>query len=293
MKNAKVLLIGATGFTGRLVLLELLKRGFDVESLVRAGSENKFAAIAPKGAKHVIGDLDDKASLVNALKGKDALVFVASMGFGQMTDVAAACEDAGVKRGIFTSSTAIFTRLAAQSKDGREAGEKAIMASDMDWTILRPTMIFGRKGDRNIERLVKMLRKLPIVPLVGCGSALQQPIFVDDVAKAVVDAFSNNKTIKKAYNISGAQALTFKQLANEAGQALGRRILFVPIPLTILRLAARFYEKISKNPRLKEEQILRLNENKAFSHEEAARDFNFKPRPFSYGVKNLVKELTE
>lgn len=227
----KILVLGGTGFTGRQVLKQLeIQDAIEVTCLVRSSS-NAIEWSGKLPLKIVVGDLGDTVSLNAAFKNQDMLIFVASMGFGHMQNVVNSCLENNVKRAVFTSSTAIFTRLPAQSKDGRQAGEKQIMESSFDWTILRPTMIFGRKGDRNLERLVKNLKKFPLFFVPGAGQALQQPIFVDDVAKAVIQALATDKSVRKAYNISGEVPLTFNQLVISTASALGLKRAIVNLPL--------------------------------------------------------------
>jgi len=288
----KILVLGGTGFTGRQVLKQLeIQDAIEVTCLVRSSS-NAIEWSGKLPLKIVVGDLGDTASLNAAFKNQDTLIFVASMGFGHMKNVVNSCLENNVKRAVFTSSTAIFTRLPAQSKDGRQAGEKQVMESSLDWTILRPTMIFGRKGDRNLERLVKNLKKFPLFFVPGSGQALQQPIFIDDVAKAVIQALATDKSVRKAYNISGKVPLTFNQLVTSTASALGLKRAIVNLPLWPVQQAVKLYSIFAGSPKISEEQILRLNENKAFDHKEAQDDFGFTPIPFSDGINILVKELS-
>jgi nucleoside-diphosphate-sugar epimerase len=142
--------------------------------------------------------------LTSALRGVDALVNIASLGFGHAESILRSAKEAGVKRGIFISTTAIFTQLNAGSKSMRLAAEEAIQASGLDYTILRPTMIYGSPRDRNMWRLIRLLRVTPIMPIFGDGESLQQPIFVDDVAQAVL--LAPCKTTRPSARVTTSQA---------------------------------------------------------------------------------------
>ena len=291
----KILIIGATGFTGSRVLHSLShRRDVQVTCLLRNGSELKDV---PEGmtATVVRGDLADEESLKKAMAGKDGLIYVASLGFGHAETVVRAAEQAHLKKCVFTSTTAIFTKLNASSKRVRKAADEAIMSSNLNWTIVRPTMIYGRKGDRNMERLVNYLRKIPVVFVPGTGKALQQPNFVDDVASALVAAYFSSRTLHKDYNISGKDPLTFTQVVKAIGRALDKPVYVIPLPLDPCLWLLRHYEKlmnlIGRKPLLKMEQLLRLNENKVFDHTEASADFGYTPKSFEEGVEVLVKEL--
>ena len=287
----KILLVGATGFTGKQVLKQLIDiDAVEITCLVRS-LEKARGLCESKKVAYIVGDLDDPSSLDEAFKGQNTLIFVASMGFGHMPAVINACNKHDIKRGVFISSTAIFTRLPAQSIDGRQAGELVVTSSDLEWTILRPTMIFGRKGDRNMERLVRNLCRFPLFFIPGPGKALQQPIFVDDVAKAVVQAYQSKNTIRKAYNISGKYSLTFNQMIAETIQELHKTIYTINLPLSLVMTLVKIYNKIFKKALLTSEQVLRVNEDKAFDYNEAHRDFGFEPVGFRQGIANLIKEL--
>lgn len=282
----KVLVTGATGFTGSRVVPLLLQNGYRVRCLTRPTSDR--LPLSTLRVEWVTGDLSNPESLTAALRGMDALVNIASLGFGHADSILRSAKEAGVKRGIFISTTAIFTQLNAGSKSVRLAAEEAIQASGLDYTILRPTMIYGSKRDRNMWRLIRLLRVTPVMPIFGDGESLQQPIFVDDVAQAVLLALQNDITIGKSYNIAGKAPLTYNQVIETVAAALGKRVWKLHLPyMPIVRLL-QFTERMKLRLPIKAEQVLRLNENKAFSYEEAQKEFGFSPRSFEEGIRTEI-----
>ena len=278
----KVLVTGATGFTGSRVVPLLLQNGYQVRCFVRETSDR--SPLSALTVEWVTGDLSNPEALTSALRGVDALVNIASLGFGHADSVLRSAREAGVRRGIFISTTAIFTQLNAGSKSVRLAAENAIKASGLDYTILRPTMIYGSPRDRNMWRLIRLLKITPIMPIFGDGESLQQPIFVDDVAQAVLLALRTDAAIGKSYNIAGKDPLTYNQVIDTVAAALGRRIWKLHLPYRMIVRALQFTERIGLRLPIKAEQVLRLNEDKLFSYEEAQRDFGFSPRSFEEGV---------
>jgi nucleoside-diphosphate-sugar epimerase len=283
-----ILLTGATGFLGEFVLEELVQRGHEVTCFVRKTSN--LDKIKRLNVNYVFGELDDYKSICEALNGKEALINIASLGFGHGPNIVNACEEMGVKRSIFVSTTGIFTKLNPDSKGIRLAAEKLIKESNLDYTIIRPTMIYGTTKDRNMWRLVKYLKRVPVLPILGSGEYLQQPVFVKDLAIAIVNAFEKDISIKRAYNISGAEALTYNEVVDITGRALGKKVLKVHIPMKLSYNLLKVYEKVSKKPKLKAEQVLRLNENKDFSFEEANKDLEYCPLSFEEGIKLEIKK---
>lgn len=283
-----ILLTGATGFTGEFVLKELVNRGHEVTCFVRETSN--LETIKRLNVKYVYGELDNSNSLCEALEGKKALINIASLGFGHAPNIINACEKKNVQRAIFVSTTGIFTKLNPDSKGIRLEAERLIKESSLEYTIIRPTMIYGTPKDRNMWRLVKYLKKLRVLPILGDGKYLQQPVYVADLANAIVSAYEKSISVGKAYNVSGAKALTYNEVVDTVGKALGRKVLKIHVPMSLSYNLLKVYEKTSKNPKLKAEQVLRLNENKDFSYEEAKQDLGYKPLSFEEGIKLEIKE---
>lgn len=281
-----ILLVGGTGFLGSYVAQRLVGREFAM--LVRAGSDRSHV---PAGVEARVGDLDDVASLERTLAGVDSVIYCASMGFGQVPPLLALLERAGVKRAVFVSTTAIFTRLPAGSRKPRLAAEEAVRRSGLDWTILRPTMIYGSGRDRNIARLLRFLRRSPVFPLVG-AEALHQPIYVEDLADAVVAAFDAPAAIGKAYNLGASEPLTYGDLVRTAARAVGRGGVLLPtVPIGLTLFAARVAARLPLPRVVSPEQVQRLAEDKSFVYADAVADFQFKPRSFAEGVALEAAEM--
>jgi uncharacterized protein YbjT (DUF2867 family) len=236
------------------------------------------------GIEWTLGDIADLQSLSTAMQGADVLVNIASLGFGHAESIISAATDAGIQRAIFVSTTAIFTQLNANSKKVRVAAERAIETSGLKYTILRPTMIYGNERDRNISRLIRWLKYLPFFPVFGDGNYLQQPIYVDDVAQAVVSCLDSENTIRKSYNIAGEQSLTYNQLIDTIAKQLNKQVWKIHIPPKPVVNMLNFFERIHIRLPIKAEQVLRLNENKDFSYAEAQKDFGFSPLAFEEGI---------
>jgi uncharacterized protein YbjT (DUF2867 family) len=217
------------------------------------------------------------------LDGVDTLVYCASMGFGHIPHVVQQLESAYVKRAVFISTTAVFTSLPSRSRAVRLEAETTVRESTLQWTILRPTMIYGTARDRNISRLLRFLKRSPVFPV--CGNALWQPIYVEDLADAVVSALDNPRTLGQIYNLAGASRLRFADLVRTAATAVSRRVLLVPVPVQAAVLAARLTRVVTP------EQVRRLAEDKAFDYAAAAQDFGFKPRSFAEGAHLEARAL--
>lgn len=289
MSERRVIAVtGGSGFTGQFVVREARRRYPEAAIRCLIRSPESAALFEPLGVDTVIGDLRVSASLNQLFEGADTLLNVASLGFDWVDSLMDAIGRAPhLRRGVFVSTTAILTGLPVQSKPRRLHGERRVRESHLAWTLLRPTMIYGTPGDRNVIRLIRMVDRLPVIPLVA-PRALQQPVHVEDVASAVVAVVDVAATIGQTYEISGASPIPLRAMVEQTAAALGRRRVTVPLPLGGIRQAVRLYNRLSRRPRVTVEQVDRINEDKAFAHTAAHRAFGYSPRSFAVGVAQEV-----
>jgi uncharacterized protein YbjT (DUF2867 family) len=287
----RLLVTGGSGFLGGYVLDEARRRGHEAVALVR--SHTAAATVARHGAEPLTGDFDDPAGLPGVFSSTrcSSLLNIASLGFGHAPGIVAAARAAGIDRAVFVSTTAVTTRLPARSKQVRMDAERQIRESGLKWTILRPTMIYGAPGDRNLSRLLALLARVPVLPVPGGGRHLQQPVHVADVAGAVLSAAERPASAGITYDIAGPEPLSFAELLRVAARTVGSRARFVPVPLSPLVAAAHGHEFLSARPRIRAEQLQRLAEDKVFSIDDAARDLGYAPRPFAEGILAEARAL--
>jgi nucleoside-diphosphate-sugar epimerase len=283
-----LLVIGATGFTGFYVVQRLANSGHRIRCLVRTAAKRSRV---PDSCETISGNLDDVASVDRAMMGMDVLVNIASLGFGHGPVLVERAQAADIRRAVFISTTSVFTQLNAPSKAIRMAAEAAIEASRLDYVILRPTMIYGTVEDRNICRMIRFLSRYSVLPTVGPGTCLQQPVHVGDLADAICAAALGNAGSRSAFNVSGAAPLTFNEMVDTVSALLGKRTFKLRLPIRPTVILLRFFERLGLRFPIKAEQVLRLNEHKAFDHSDAVRTFRFHPRTFQDGVAEEVHSM--
>jgi uncharacterized protein YbjT (DUF2867 family) len=292
----RLLVTGGSGFLGGYVLAEAARRGHECAALARSPQAKRV--VTERGATPVDGDLDDGAAPLGlAFAGArcDALVNLASLGSGHAPAIVAAALAAGLDRAVFVSTAAVTTKLPAPSKAVRLAAEETIRSTSLGWTILRPTMIYGAPGDRNLCRLLALLARaaraprpggLPLIlPVPGGGARLQQPVHVEDVASAVLSAVERPAAWSRCYDIAGPESLTFAELLRASGAAIGCRVRPLPLPLAPVITLTRWYERAGRRPMVRAEQWARLAEDKSFPIDAAVRDLRYAPRPFGEGIR--------
>jgi uncharacterized protein YbjT (DUF2867 family) len=287
----RLLVVGGSGFLGGYVLREAVRQGHQVLALARSPAAADI--VVGHGARPIAGDLDEACRLDEAFFAADceALVCLASLGHGQGPGIVAAAEEAGIRRAVFVSTTAVTTTLHPPTKQVRLAAEQQIRSCGLGWTILRPTMIYGAAGDRNLSRLLRLLSRTALLPVPGNGKCLHQPIHVADVAAAVLSSLQRPAALGSLYNVAGPEPLPFSELLHTCARAVGSRTRLIPVPLTPLVTVARGYELLNHHPRIRAEQLLRLAEDKAFGIDDAIRDLGYAPRSFADGIGDEARTL--
>lgn len=285
----KVLVTGAAGFTGSRVVPILLEAGHEVKCFVRPTT--KLDRLPHKEIELCMGSLEESDSLALALDGVEVVINLASLGFGHGPNLVDIIKASGVRRAVFVSTTSIFTSLNAPSKEVRNVAENAIRESGLDYTIIRPTMIYGGPDDRNICRLIQFIKRWPIIPIFGSGRYLLQPVFVKDLAAAIVAATFQKESIRREYNLSGADPLTYNDLVMTICRLIGKRRILIHLPAPPIIAFLKIVELLGIKMKIKAEQVQRLNEHKGFSHNEAVKDFGYNPKPFKEGVSLELFEM--
>ncbi len=274
---------GGTGKTGSRLIRRLLHDGWDVRALVRTDEHRRFL---PQDERLTIlrGDLTDPAkspAWAESLKGADAVLHLAHTGFAEK--IVRACQSVGVGRLICLSSTRRFTKFPEQTAKMVIEGEASVEASGLNWTILRSSMIYGGGRDNNVEKLSRWLRGCRFMPLVRGGKNLVQPIFVDDLAEALVRALARpTETSRTALTVAGPEPITWKRMVQNVGEKIGRPPIWIPVPYGLLFSAAALAEFLPGRPPATRDQIRRLLEDKTFDIAESVSVLgDWHPRKFA------------
>jgi uncharacterized protein YbjT (DUF2867 family) len=287
----RLLVVGGSGFLGGYVLREAVRQGHQILALARSPAAAR--TVEDNGARPIAGDLDDTRRLDEAFSTArcEALVCLASLGHGHGPGIVAAAEEAGIPRAVFVSTTAVTTTLHPATKQVRLTAEQQIRTSGLDWTILRPTMIYGDAGDRNLSRLLRLLHRAAVLPVPDTGHCLHQPVHVADVTAAVLAALQRAAAIGALYDVAGPEPLPFTELLHTCARAVRSRTRLIQVPITPLVTLARGYELLSRHPRVRAEQLLRLTEDKAFPIDDAISDLGYAPRAFASGIADEARML--
>jgi len=153
--------------------------------------------------------------------------------------------------------------------------------------ILRPTLTYGLGQDKNISEIIRLIRRLGFFPLLGQAKGLRQPVHAEDVAAACLLALERNSIINHAYNLSGGEILTYREMVKRIFIALGRHPGLISIPSGLFRPASTLVRLFPRYRHWNIAMAERMNTDLVFDHSEAARDLSFKPRNFHLTSRDL------
>ncbi len=291
-----VLLIGATGFLGPPVIKKLLKSSYEVNCLVRTSSDRSdlLDVLKPAGKKIVfsIGTLQSEDSIIPVIKKANSIVYMVDLKHTHLLQAFLnTVKRTGLKRVVFISSTTVLIPLESTVKNQKINSESLIKNSGLDYTILRPSMIYGSKDDINFSKMIRFIKKKGFFITFGSGNNLIQPIYIEDVADAVSNVLDNKKTYGKIYNIAGKNPIKYNDMLNIIRNKLKKRFKVIKLPIKFSKFLISIYTKISKNPILTPDQIERMGIDKVYSYQKARADFDFSPVSFENGIEKLINEL--
>lgn len=240
----------------------------------------------------VYGELDDAVFLSETLAGVDTIVHIAGIHWSR--EITYAAGQNYVRRMVMVHTTGIYSRYKEAGEEYRNIDEfvyQMCKGKDIKLTILRPTMIYGTITDRNVATFIKMVDKLPVMPVVNNANYELQPVHYKDLGKAYYDVLMNEEiTSGHDYVLSGGEEITLRDMFIEMGAYLSKRMRFISVPFPIAYGGAWFIYLISIKKIDFREKVQRLCEPRVYPHEEAARDFGYCPRTFRNGIADEVQE---
>lgn len=259
--GAVATVFGGSGFIGRYVVKRLAEAGFIVRVAVRDPEAALF--LKPMGGVGQVVpmacDVTKPALVAAAVAGAEVVVSLVGILFESRTNsfaatqaeapgtIARAAAAAGVRRLVHVSALgadAASDSLYARSK---AEGEQAVLAAFPAATILRPSLVFGPE-DGFFNRFAAMAGLSPVLPLVGGGQTRFQPVYVGDVADAVMAALARDEAMGRTYELGGPKTYTFRELMEFILATIGRRRHLVPLPWGLAMLQGRLGEFLPTPP---------------------------------------------
>ena len=257
---ATVVVFGGGGFFGRRLVDRLSAESVTVRVAVRHPEPARIAlrSLGFDRVTVVYADVRDQGSVAAAIAGADAVVDAVSayVEKGGVTfeavhvrgaeNMAREAIAAGVARFVLVSGIGADRYSSSPYIRSRGRGEVMVQQAFPSATIVRPGAMFG-PGDALFATLAELARLLPVLPLIGGGTRLQ-PVFVEDVAKAITNILSDPGTVGQTYELAGPRVYTLRELVNMTLQLMGKRRLLVAVPFAVAEIQARLFEFLPNPP---------------------------------------------
>jgi NADH dehydrogenase len=290
-----ILITGATGYVGRHLVARLVGEGERPRCLVR--DTKRATSILPDDKVDLVqGDTLSPALLVAAMRGVDTVVHAAFItadhkesagnryeetnvhGTANMIEAA---KEAGVKRMIEISGLGTKADKPGSYMQGRYLSEQMLKESGLDWTIIQPSVLFGKDAPF-IKGLSNLIRTAPVVPLIGGGKVKFQPIYVEDVVTVIIKVLQDpTGTNRKTCTIGGPAYYSFTQVIDTLLQTMHKTRIKVPAPIVLVGIGAAVMEAVLSKPPLTKAAMTLFSFDNTTDLNSIKRDFGFTPVSFT------------
>lgn len=283
---------------GHHILSTLTEKGHSVKVLTRR--ESMRSEIHKRGGETVIGDVHDPGAWESQLNSCEALINLIGiiretptatfeqshyLSTSQLISLAKA---KGI--GKFLQMSALGTREGASGLyfQSKFRGEETVRQSGLSYLIFRPSIIFG-PGDGFVNMLADMVRRAPVVPVIGDGEYKMQPVSVYNVAECFVKGLEKEDVLNQTFEIGGPLVLSYNRILDEIMEALDTHKSKIHLPVALMKPVANLMELVLVNPLITTEQMKMLLEDNVCDNGRVIEAFGLNLIPFSKGIREYLK----
>jgi uncharacterized protein YbjT (DUF2867 family) len=308
---ATILVTGAAGFVGWHTIPSLLDAGHRVVAMVRddAAGETVTRRLSPvqrDGVEIRSGDVTKPDSLTAVIRDVDAVLHLVAIprdyDDGQSLrlvntegtrNVLEAARAAGVRRFVHQGAMGVVDDPELHYASSKARAEALVAASGLDWTILKPSLLFG-PGDGFFNILAGLVRISPgILPLTGTGQSRFQPLWIGDLARIVVAVFGDPSTIGRTYELGGPAYWTYREIVEEVLRGMGTRRALLPMPVALIRLVAGSAEFVHLPFPVATDQLRQLRLDNIGPLDGVRESLGWDPQPMEGNLTHLRRRVRE
>lgn len=293
-----ILVTGGLGVMGTTLVQGLLKQGEKVRVLDIPGHPHK-ERLAGFDVEVMFGDVQNPEDVEKAMQGVDTVFHLAAVLISKDPSVFRKVNVEGtrnlvqsaarqkVEHFIFVSSISVTYPYTTPYSISKRDCEQIVRSPDhgMKWTIIRPSLAYNSYGGQEFMMFLQYLKRFPIVPFIGSGKALKNPVHVDDLMKGFLAVPHNEKAFNKVYNFCGSEEISIWNLAKLMLRHQGIRKPFLAIPIPLAKLAALFMALCMEAPPLTRNAIAGITQNANPDWSETQKDLNYHPIGITEGME--------
>ncbi|HEX7980334.1 MAG TPA: NAD-dependent epimerase/dehydratase family protein [Gemmatimonadaceae bacterium] len=302
----RILVTGGSGVVGVGTVTELVRRGHEVRLLARHARED--ARQWPSGVTPHEGDVTDPASIVGAADGCDAVLHIVGIveeappkvtfervNVGGTRNILTEAKRAGVRRFVYVSSLGAPQGASGYHRSKREA-ERLVTQFAGNWTICRPGNVYG-PGDEQISVMLRLVRGVsPLMPTIGSGDQRFQPIWWEDLARALAMVVERDDLAGQALDLAGTETTSQNDLQERMSRITGRDVKSVPVPEMLAALTAKAVSMVGWKIPLGESELQMLREGNTIGDGQVnalTETLGITPTPLDEGLRKLADEQPE
>jgi len=299
-----ILLTGANGYLGSYVCRELLRQCYKVIGFTYSHFRSRIVNHPDVTYLEcdIRSDVASNVAVLDALEGKDVTAIVntaallGSSDYEQNYQVNARgvknlvnlAVRKGVERFVHISTVCVLKPIKGPYGETKLAGQEFLVNSKLSYTIFIPAMILGPES-LGLNRILKSAFWLPlVVPLIGDGSQMQHPIFVEDLAKCIVKCIDRPQSHGMIYEIGGDTVLSFRDLLGMILALKGKRRICVNVPPFLAKALGHVFQKTQKVPRFTAEHVKGVLQDSRLNTVAVRKDLDFDPTPLETALKRCL-----
>lgn len=288
MHEQRICLIGGSGFIGSYIAERLAEQEAELTIATRNRDRHKAALIVLPKTEVVSTNVHHPLALQQLLAGHDAVISMVGILHGSRKDFERAhvelldkiidsCHKQGIRRIVHISALGADPHGPSDYQQTKGIAEQHLRDSTLDWTILRPSVVFGR-GDSFLTLFAGLLDKLPFLPLAGAHTRFA-PIWADDLARAVLACLSKPESIGQSLDLTGPRSYSLAELVTYVGRLRGTQRPLIALPQNLAMLQAGLMELLPGPTLMSRDNVRSLAIDNISPHPFPSDLLGFSPTP--------------
>jgi NADH dehydrogenase len=282
-----ILITGGTGVIGTKLVEQWLQEGKRVRLLALPSDTTPLEA--NENVEVWYGDISNKEDIRGICDGVSAVYHLAAVimsfdesvfkkvNLGGTKNILEEAKKANVEHFVYISSASVTYPKPTEYSLSKRDSEELVKKSRLNYTIIRPTLVYDKKGGLELETYLDFLKKFPIIPFIGKGDAIKRPVYVDDIVEGLLAIQGNNKAYNKTYNFSGGEEITILDFTRMCLKLMGMpRKPIVHLPVWYCLFLANIMKIFMKRPPLRWQIIAGMTQHANLDPLEAQKDLGYK-----------------